>query len=70
MEGKSGEAKHPAVGEGPLGLSDVLVYYQCLAIDTFRGVFSLLPDKLVSTIAALEEMRAATCTTQRLAARV
>ena len=48
----------------------MLVYYQCLAIDTFRGVFSLLPDKLVSTIAALEEMRAATCTTQRLAARV
>ena len=30
----------------------------------------MLPDKLASTIAAVEEMRAATCTTPRLAARV
>ena len=40
------------------------------AIDTFRGVFSMLPDQLASTIAAVEELRAATRTTQRLAARV
>ena len=41
-----------------------------LAIDSFRGIFSMLPDKLVSTIAAVEEILAATCTTPRLAARV
>ena len=41
-----------------------------LAIDTFRGVFSMLPDKLASTVAAVEEMRAATRTTPRPVARV
>ena len=41
-----------------------------LAIDTFRRVFSMLPDKLASTFAAVEEMRAATRTTPRLAALV
>ena len=29
-----------------------------LAIDTFSGVFSMVPDKLASTVAAVEEMRA------------
>ena len=41
-----------------------------LAIDTFRGVFLMLPDKLASTVAAVEEMWAATRTLPRLAARV
>ena len=41
-----------------------------LAIDTFRGVFSMLPDKLASTTAAVDDMRAASHTTPRLAARV
>ena len=39
-----------------------------LAIDTFPGVFSMLPDKLASTTAAVEEMRTAIRTTPRLAA--
>ena len=41
-----------------------------LAIDTFREVFSMLPDKLASTIAAVEEVRVVTRTTPQLAARV
>ena len=41
-----------------------------LAIDTFSGVFSMRPDKLASTIAAVEELLAAVLNTPRLAARM
>ena len=45
--------------------------FTVLAIDTFRRVFAMRQDKLASTTAAVEELRAAICTTlQRLAARV
>ena len=42
----------------------------CVIALAFRGVFSMLPDKHASTIAAVEEMRVATRTTPRLAGRV
>ena len=40
-----------------------------IAIDTFRGLFTMLPDKLAGLVDALQQLRASSSTTPRLVSR-